>query len=595
MSGTFLAGRIRRLTAEPALGQDDIRSQEANSGTGAVVRSLAQEMGVLPIVASRFGLSSVAANNRDPLSNACIQAQALGNPIISIPRGTFKIVPAIGITLRAGQILRGAGPSNTVLQFDMTGLGTTDRLAFYATANSITLEDLSIEVVSSDVGVKHSLSLFQVSGEDLTFRRVYVRGGMINLGDGTTNWTTHWCRFSGASKGILIENCRADRFGAVMLKTNTQTFETSQIRVLNSQFSNQFLPPGVNSPSGIADDILWLGCRFSESQSTQLGYRILSGGASQKNARYIGGVYNGTGTDAIHIEEAARRLIIANNTGEFSSVQGEGEVAGFSAGAAIKVLDNNVGGSSHTPTTVNILGNVFEGPDSARSFGCGLSFAYDASGQAAGDHVVVANNVFRRYRVGYQMDLRVDRGLVVSGLAEDCGIGWQIVRASPGYSQVAASNCDVGIQVEAGGVLGFAVLNGCAVPFRCPVGRPSWDLAGWALSTPRVTIPSGSATVTQTVIPLNLALASGDLFVTLQPQGSTILQGARRRYTITKDSSGTTLTPVGSAPAGAASSVSLSVSGSNLVVELGRTGSEAVDVSATVRFDGLWTVLPDLV
>lgn len=117
-------------SAAAALGHASTAASSSASAAASAADA-AESVSALPVSAVSYGASTAAADN-----TAFIQAALDAHPRVTLPEGVWRIDPGVGLRLRSGQHLTGAGKNKTILLANAGG-GTVAELAAYSRGSLI--------------------------------------------------------------------------------------------------------------------------------------------------------------------------------------------------------------------------------------------------------------------------------------------------------------------------------------------------------------------------------------------------------------------------------------------------------------------------
>lgn len=405
---------------------------------------------------------------------------AAGNTLY-VPAGTYKIVVPNGASLTPGANTRivGAGKGASTLHI-VTDDGTA-RTFWSITSRGVIFEDIGLHFESDATGGSVDNVAFSWSADDLSFIRCFLDGSVADAGAGSLNHRTHFIKAADATdaSGLLIRDCELTRFRLGFFKTNGATSTQQQLRFLDSHwhdFFSSFL--ALNTPNGSISDVHVEGNTFENQYGASFGttgHQI--GGASIASLRVIGNRFAGVGSEAVHIEEAARDITITGN--DFKN-EGDG----------VFIIDNNISGTSATPQWITITGNSFvEGGVGKTARGIELG---NDGGDPPSRYVVITGNTFRAYDVGiFLVDTETEN--VYGNTIHNCNTAIRSTKASPNVHHNKIFTCTNGLVSTNGGAWGFHTFETVTTIATVTNGHAS--LLGYCI-TKDVDIPaSGTDTI----------------------------------------------------------------------------------------------------
>lgn len=402
------------------------------SGTGAASRTIESKLRDVVSVKDFGAVGDGVAND-----TAAFRAALLGaaGGILRLPKGVYRMpfseVNAFSI------------PANTTIEGDekasteivLVPDSTTYRNLFVL-ASYVTFRGVKITLQSPAGG---SASLFAGDQTGLTLDDCYLDGGMTNSGASLSH-NAYGINFAntGTVTDITIRGCVITHWQYFFLKTNAATSVQRRISVEHCEFFGNFGEDcSFNSPAvgAVMDDIQVYACRFRASNAVSASLTgLYVAFASCTNFRVALCDFQGTITDAIHIEEASYRGVITGNT---MLVDGKG----------IVVQDNNIGGTSLVPSELTITSNTISKSGTLKAASTyGIWLVNDATPEVPAKRVVIANNVCNGFFAGIQTASSGDDACVVAdNVSHECARGFVMSDFVSSVQDNTSSACDIGL------------------------------------------------------------------------------------------------------------------------------------------------------
>jgi hypothetical protein len=416
----------------------------------------------------------------------------VANKDVYAPGGTCLVVIPSGGSLGSavGAInIRGSGldTSRVVIKTSDGSYINALRLA----NSGIRFSDLWIDF---QIQPGQSASLFLAGGpgmSGLSFQRVRLTSNST-ISNGTPTSTSYAINLAGDLSDFEFADGEMYGWAYTNLKTNTQTSTQRRWSYRGSYFHDNLTGDvGANSPAGIFDDFSVISCTFGTSTpfNGDAGLNAPIGFASVSNVKLISNTFIGyTAAEAIHIEQASGKVIVASNILNVTSIRANW-------GKGIAILNNNIsvpGGTHQIPSDIIVSANIITRTDGV-SDGTGIDVVYDASGQPGGTRYVVADNIVKGFKYGIGVPQlawgsRVSGNLISASTACVAAYG-----GSTDIRDNILEGCTTGITSQMGGIFGRQKFVN--VPTLASGTAGFVVLRGWSQEFETTTVPNGTATV----------------------------------------------------------------------------------------------------
>lgn len=420
-------------------------------GTGAVAGTVQSKLRE-SVSVKDFG---VVGDGSTSDTAAMIVALAEGaSKKLLVPAGTYKL-PFSGssaLTPPANCVIEGEGSGITILRFEPDS--TSTRSFFTCSAGNLTLRNLTVSCVVPSTGI---VLFFNFAASGLTLDHCEFDGTMTNSG-ATLSHTAHLIAAgsSGTANDVDMQDCDIHRISYGFLKTSASTAINRRISAAHCDFYGNYNEDwSFNSPASgsVCDDVQTYMCRFRDGAGAGASIsQLYSGFASVSNFSVGGCSFEGTATEAIHLEENCTNWAI---TGNVINIVGGG----------IFLTDNNLSGTDSMPQYGTISGNTmkFAGTPKAAGF-YGLNLVYNVSTEVPVKNVTIVGNYITDYEIGFLSGATLDDGCSVTGnIVNNCTRGFQVEFASLSVSGNTSRNCDVGIYNGTWGIFDQHTFINCTV------------------------------------------------------------------------------------------------------------------------------------
>ncbi len=414
------------------------------AGTGAVARTVQTVLRESLSVKDLGAVGDGATNDLTAFTNAF--AAAAGKKL-RIPAGNYRIEFTGGtsaLTPPASIVIEGDGRDTTTITFVPS---TTTLSYFFNLSNDeFTLRGVTI---ANAVPASGNGCVFKGGADSVTVEDCDIDGGVTNSGASLSHVCYGIiCVGAGTQNDQSFRGNIFRRLTYPWLKANTDTAEQRRLKFVGNTFhSNYYNDLGLNSPSGVCDDVLIDGNTFrnnlsiSASLTTQaLGIAL----ASVTNFRVVNNHVMDDYTDAIHIEEGSAFGVVSQNTMEVD-------------GGGVSISGNNIGGSEKHPNNLVISNNVLMKQGTARESGKdGIRLIFNASSFLPAENLVISDNIVNAFDYGvYSVAGAVggvggaaianDAVVIKDNLFKSCATGMGLFDGTLTVQGNTTNQCTVGI------------------------------------------------------------------------------------------------------------------------------------------------------
>lgn len=500
--------------------------------------------------------------------------------------GTYKLgINTTPVMLDESAQLVGEGAGSILKPTSTTASGT--QIAFEITAVSALIDNLAIDfdlqASSTTVGVSwkaDNLTLRDLSVDGNTTQAAGVRSHVAQL---------VYPSSTGAQNGLVMEGLDVTGMSYSFLKANADTSDQTRIKVLGGHYhANYAVDLAFNSPaSGSSiEDVLVLGGSFFDNKGAEV-----TGGSSHRMtaAGYVKGFRfalnhaSGQGEELARVEENAVLGVIGLNTSDQS--------AGSECG--IEITDNDIGGTTATPSLLLLLGNALRGSTASTRYG--ISLVSDAGADPLHDSVI-ASNLLHQWESGLRTATGVERVLGIGNAVVDCTNGIKSVEPALSFTENMIVDATNQFSADRGGLFGrihFRQSNTAAPTLTSMLDGSAVCIGvnGWTYETARFDITS-AATTDVSMMPLGLMM-NGTMTLALYTNSPTPGY-AVHRATVDWDGATLTVTDLQRKTSGSvviSDANTLVNSSGNLAFRIDNsTGTAVSGVRVQVAFDGvhLW-------
>ena len=395
-----------------------------------------------------YGMVAGGADNSTAFASALANH---GGKEMRLPKGTYHVDMTKTNTLAplANTTIRGEG-DESVLRFNFTESGTIT--VFNNSAGKLRFENCKIEIGTATVG--STIVLFSLAAS-LELVNCEIDGSVTGASGAShltqvikSHATTNWNK-------LTISHCHIHHITRVWLRANSDTSIIRNISVSLSHFeaseSSMF---AFNAPNGEIIDVRFLGNTFKDPYIGVIQGDSYCIGPQVSNFSSVGDVFLGSGNECIHIEEAAQNISIASPTIDMDCTA-----------AAIRIIDNNIGGASVQPTRVTITGGTIKRTDSDNTTGDGIECVNNGGTGPVAQLIVNGVNI-SGWGVGIRSGGDLTDGISIKNCTiEDCGVGFKPKEGAPGFKDNLIKDCAIGIQsIAGGGTIGFTRFDNCTIP-----------------------------------------------------------------------------------------------------------------------------------
>lgn len=435
--GTWFGGVVAYLSALGTSAGASLIGVIA-AGDGAVARSLLDELRDFFKV-KQFG----AVGNGVASDTAGFRAALLvgAGKKLRLPAGNYRIefTETDALTFPANIEIEGDGMLNTTITFVPSS--TTYRNLMSVPAGGLTLRGLTIAM---EVPAGGQVSLFSISSSNIIVDQCYLDGGVTNVGAALSHDAYGFnISDTGTQTDIHVTRSVLRRMTYPWLKTNAATSTQRRLKFTYNYFNSNYHDDlGLNSPSGICDDVLVDGNTFVNNLSISASLTTSALGvalASVTNFRLVNNHFADLYTDAIHIEEGSYYGVVDNNTFDVD-------------GRCISFNGNNISGTIKTPTGISVKGNVLKKQGTQKESGKhGIVFILNASGHLPLLKSIVANNEIIGFDYGiWNSSNHGDGNNIHDNNVIGCAKGVRFHEGSPLIKGNTTNTCDVGVQGDSG-------------------------------------------------------------------------------------------------------------------------------------------------
>jgi hypothetical protein len=387
---------------------------------------------------------TTGTNNTIAFQNA--MAAAAGKKLY-IPSGRYLIQFTTGIcfTPPANIVIEGDGDLNTEIIASPTGF-TPAQYPIAFSLNSQGIEFNGIKITAK-VATGNNLILIGLGVSDISINRCTLDGSVTHSGTTISHnvfGISHGGNSSLISDNFVIENSKLTRLTFPFLKDNLSSSISNNWKIVGNLFTtNYFNDCGLNSPNGIMNNVVIANNTFENNQSIAVGDPIQSLGvalASVKNVSISDNYFNGSYTDAIHIEENSDYIAIEGN--RFSINNGTSTQC-----RCIEFNANSVVGSEERPNHITIIGNTMYQNGPAKDFGTdAIGLIFNSLSQNPASEIIISNNVINNFYRGIYSVATVDDAIVVEGnIITNCETGIALLDGAITISNNVTKNCDIGV------------------------------------------------------------------------------------------------------------------------------------------------------
>lgn len=549
------------------------------AGAGAVARTVEAKLKDVVSVKDFGAVGDGVADDRVAI-NAAIAAAA--GKTLYFPAGTYlvNLLAATGLgTPPANTSFVGDGRSSSFL--DIRAASTDYLNVFNASNENLCFEDLKIKLTLLGGGTA-ALFIFVANSSGFKLKNCDLSSSssVVNL--------THYSfmiscgtSVSTGKKDLLIEGCRIHNWHSPLLKTNASLTTEQRWKIVGNYFyDNDGTHWSPNSPAGVHDDILIQGNSFGTLYGNLVGGNHFVGLASVTNCRITDNTFVGvTAGEAIHIEEGSYDLVVADNT--ISVGERTNQVTW---GDAIRLMPNNVGGTTKYPSRVTITGNAITRTGSTGGVGIGIT--WDATPEPASAWATVSNNVIDGFGIGIEIDPDVGGLVRVSdNILKGCTNGIYApqgaLTSTSGNTFVSCTNGLVGK-----GLAGPALFTSTTTPINS-TNDGNIGITGWSVAVKSITLAVGPSNTGVVLMPIGLRI-DGNLRWSFNIAGGAALTGAGS-INLAYDGTTLTQTPLNVWAPGVVgpASPALSVSGGNLVFTIFNGSIQRTGVTLCAEFSGM--------
>jgi len=369
-----------------------------------------------------------------------IQAALDSVDVVNIPDNT-TIILTESITLNEGNMILGVSNKTSKIRFK--DYDASSYVNFFVLNTNTKLENFKLEVDVPSEAVGALVFLFPSKDVfNVELNNLDVDAGLIDTA-GELNSTVHLIALPafGSASNVTIKNNYFTRFKFGILQTNTSTFGSYFWTIDNNTYENFYSPAlTINCPSGDADNFKITNNFLNNNLGYITGdYKHMGGVAGSSSTNkfvFSGNILTGTG-EGWHFEEGAGTVTVSN---DIIKVNGTG----------IKILDNVVGGISHTPSkfiiTNNQIMNTSGGPADR-----GIELVYDGSGKPPLADSIITNNILENWDRAINLAEASEQLILRDNYIKDCTEGIRIGYNGIGIKDNTFENCSSAITVGSRG------------------------------------------------------------------------------------------------------------------------------------------------
>lgn len=420
----------------------------SGNGAAAVARTLARRFADVVNVKD-FGAvgdwnGTSGTNNTTAFQNA--MAAAAGKKLY-IPSGRYLIEFTSGtcFTPPANIAIEGDGDLNTEIIASPQGFTSSSFPVFFSLINQ-GIEFTGLKITAK-VQPANNLTLFTLWTSDVLVSKCTLDGSVTHFGTTISHNVygfSHKGDSSYISDNFVIENSKITRLTYPFLKDNLSESISNNWKIVGNLFTtNYYNDCGLNNPSGIMNNIVIANNTFENNQSIAAGEATQALGvalASVQNVSITDNYFNGSYTDAIHIEENSNYIAIEGN--RFSINNGTSTQC-----RCIEFNGSFQGGPQLSPAHITIIGNTMyqNGPaKDSGTFGIGLIF--NSLSQNPVSEIIISNNTINNFNTGIFSVATIDDAIVVEGnIITNCEKGIALFDGAITISNNTTKNCDIGV------------------------------------------------------------------------------------------------------------------------------------------------------
>lgn len=511
---------------------------------------------------------------------AAIAAAIAGGGRVIFPKGTYKInlTTVGGLVVPQGTVICGDGSSITELQMTSTQTGFVN--LFNLSAGKCSIQDLKISW-TTPAGSSGAIAFLFGAGSDISLCQLHVNMDVEEVG-GARNAANQLFNVTGNSSRVRIENSFFEYFAFGILKTNTATHSNDDWLISGNTFENFFNPAlTFNTPAGDWNNVRVIGNTLKNSLGHTAGQFEHMGGLAGGNGsgRFIfaNNHFIGTGR-GLNFEEGAEEVVISGNTFALTDT-------------AIKILDNDVGGTARTPKRFVIDGNTMTktGASVEAQTDIGIELIFGNTANPPLTEAVVGGNVITGYDRGISTAENVHACVIQGNIIKTCAVGIRLVEGNAEISGNTFLDCTVGINSTTNsGMVGKNTFHNTTTILQDSTGA-GLGCEGMSIILDGYSLPAGS---NQDVVlcPQGARMAARTAYHVRSNTANAYRVGA---YDLTFD--GSTLTTVGggavvSTGSGTLGTPSFVVDSGNLCLRITNSSGSAQPTNVKVSFDGPYFV-----
>ncbi|WOI54293.1 DUF2793 domain-containing protein [Parvularcula sp. LCG005] len=522
-----VAGAVANIDGETAVAAPagaDVEFVRVGASTSRSISARAEDD---PLVPADFASSTPGMTD----VNAAVNAAA--GKRVALPPAEYAGTAGILASGKAVD-LRGSGFNSILRRTEGSASGAVN---FISSSYDVRLHDLKV-ALDEDLSVS-SLNLVNwTPGYGVEMAKIELDASVTETSEGsaTRNYLACVTTLSGSAterNGFILDQCRIQNVGYVILKANTTVSTERRLRMTFNEFSEVWTVPGLfNSPAAgsLIDDILVLGNTLHENFG-ELPHRGSFAG-NVHNGRVIANRFtvNTRHGEFWRMEEEASNHIFAFNTGEV----GDNHGFEFTAGPA----ENN--GTEIAPSKTLFIGNVVTGGGVADHYGIAETIGSDGLQPGLVDSII-ANNIFENFEVALGVRTQSGRKPIHHNIGLDCDALVRVNAPSMSIHDNYAIGPS-GLRYLNGGILGAqhfrAKWNAWNTVPTISVTNGRGGLTGWTVEAQEITIPDGSPLFE--LMPMGQSIV-GELMVSIQRKGGTHFAVVRGRVRFDKTKSATSV------------------------------------------------------